>query len=232
MKIRFIILGLILSTALAGCTSLAVIGHSGSYNQVKPAKVEKVNSAFKSDNGHIVICVTGKSPSMSENGEYSLLFSYDYIAQLQEKHYEKHSSDRVSNLLPSVVLPIGPKCSETVKSWSELTLLNANSSWDYHGKMSYVDAYPRINQEDTIYITPNSANLSDMWGSKELILSSAYSDGIEIRWGISGQEEIKEKNFNGKVLLPATIALDALTLPLQALWLVVSGISMGSQSHD
>lgn len=213
----------------SGCATLATIGHSGG-KKPKPTRIDRVLKVVGSPSGDYVACIYGKGPDMEHSQNISLLLPQQVIKQKFEwvrKEYPDRQGDSVS-----IDTEIGPGCDDEKSQFDDWQPLEVKivKFKPLNYDLSFDQLYPNEVGEALVYAVEKNDDLAKVWGLYDIILvdNTNPNEIKTVRFDIktysvdAGSEEL--------ALLPATIAVDSVTLPFQALWMIVSGVAM-SGSH-
>lgn len=217
---KFLIVGLVL-LFLSGCISLAVVGHSGGTLKGMSHRVDKVISAHQLPDKNVVIFVSGRLTDKEEYAEFSLLVRHEEIQKIKES--------RDAPFLGRYKADIGPPSTYKQSDWREITVVNVAS----REEVEWINNVP-LETPPKIYIRTlgddkQTEGIAKRDGKVEIyyvepsLTMHPNSPKLKLTIIPNAEEILTKRNY---LWLPVTVPLDVATLPAQAIWGALFGISV------
>jgi hypothetical protein len=215
------------SLALSGCVTSAVTQLAGLPGPPSH-QADRLIAAYQMTDGNIVLFVKGRIHGVRGESEFSLLLPRAEMARIKSEHEVTVHEDRVFKY--NAV--IGPSTAYMGDGWSPLTIVRERAE---------VDPYTiSASREPVLYELPralkadNGKGLREYWGNSVLVYVEAYPDQSSFRLDIA--PDAQRIKGNASKWLPASVAADIVTLPLQAMWaalfvVTVAGEATAESSH-
>jgi len=209
------------SLALSGCVTSAVTQLAGLPGS-PTHQADRLVAAYRMTDGNIVLFVKGRIHGVRRESEFSLLVPRAEMARIKSEHAVTVHEDRVFEY--NAV--IGPSIAYMGEGWKSLTIVR---------ELAEVDPYAiPASPEPVLYEFPralkadNGKGLREYWGNSVLVYVEAYPDQSSFRLDIA--PDAQRIKGNASKWVPAAMAADIVTLPVQAMWTALFVVTMAGEA--